>query len=56
MASIPDSPVLIRIASSIFEDENFAIADPARLSSAPDCLDGFIKHFVAKHDLDFHLG
>src|SRR5580692_1104716 len=37
-------------------DEDLAVADPPGLGSAPDRLDRFFNHVVAKHNLDFHLG
>ena len=56
MASSPDSPVLIRIASSILETK--ILPSPMRpgLRSPADGFDGFFDHVVAKHNLDFHLG
>src|ERR1043165_2540516 len=35
--------------------ENFAVADAARLCSAPDRIDRFVGHVVAQHDFDFHF-
>src|SRR6202047_3417116 len=37
-------------------DKDFAVADPPGLGGATDCLDCFVDHVVAEHDLDLHLG
>src|SRR5262245_61635677 len=37
-------------------DEDFSVADPPGLGGAPDRLDGFFDHVIAKHNLDLHLG
>src|SRR5262249_46161502 len=37
-------------------DEYLAVADPARLGSPADRLDGFLDHLIGEHNLDFHLG
>src|SRR4029077_1760892 len=36
--------------------KDFAVADTPGLGGATDCLDGFLDHVVAEHDLDLHLG
>src|SRR5262249_35709761 len=36
-------------------DEDFSVADPPGLGSAPDRLDGFLNHVIAQHNLDLHL-
>jgi hypothetical protein len=56
MASIPDSPVRIRIASSMLDTKIFAVADPPGLGGATDRVDRLFDHVVAEHDLDLHLG
>src|SRR5258707_5652333 len=37
-------------------DKDFAVADAPGLGGATDCLDGFLDHVVAEHDLDLYLG
>jgi hypothetical protein len=36
-------------------NEYLPVANPASLSSAPDCIDRFFHHVVAEHDFDFHF-
>jgi len=55
MASSPDSPVLIRMASSMLETKIFP--SPIRpVWGTTDRLDGFFDHVVAEHNLDLYLG
>ncbi len=46
----------MRIASSIVDDEDLAVADAAGMGGLLDRLDGALDHRVFHDDLDLHLG